>query len=380
MNRPIRVLAFLEAHTITGPAKAIVELARETARADAPEPRIEIVVATFLRKVSANDFTRAIEGEGIPLEAIAERRVFDPGVFRQMRKLVEKRQPDVIWTHAVKSHFLVRAAGLQKRVPWLASFHGYTTTDLKVRLYNQLDRWSQPGAKCVLTVCEKFAGDLVRLGVQRSRIRVQHNPIRTPEPVSALVLSELRRMLAIDDKTRVILAVGRLSEEKGHADLIRGFARLCAASGVPPLRLILVGDGPERDRLQALCRTLHVSETVHFAGQQADVRPYYALADIFVLPSLSEGSPNVLLEAMDAGIPVVATSVGGIPEIVTHDHSALLVPAHNSEAIASAMTRLLSDLPLRARLTAAARETLKLHTPESYSQQIRSLLAEVAEP
>ncbi len=362
---------------MTGPAKVIVELARETMRDSGGVGQIEITVATFLRNATGNSFTRAILDEGIPLEIIDERSAFDPGVVPQMRRLLARSQPDILWTHAVKSHFLVRLAGLHRNAHWIASHHGYTTTDLKTRTYNELDRWSHRGAERVITVCRKFANDLEKRGIRPDRIRVQHNPVRTPSPVSAEQLAQVRHELNANEGTSVLLSVGRLSQEKGHSDLIQALAQLRPLLTALPL-LVLVGDGPERANLRTLARTLKVADRVLFAGHQSDVRPYYAAAHLFVLPSLSEGSPNVLLEAMDAGLPVVATAVGGIPEIVTDNASALLVPAQDPAALAAAIARLLQDAPLQARLTAEAREALKRHTPDIYFRELRQIFSEVA--
>ena len=375
-SSPIRVLAFLEAHSITGPAKVIVELARESMRQEEGS-RLEIVIATFLRGVSENSFTRAILTEGIPLEIIRERNAFDPRVIPEMREILARRRPDILWTHAVKSHFLVRLTGLHKQTHWVASHHGYTTTDWKTRAYNELDRWSHRGAERVITVCHKFARDLRQRGIEADRIRVQHNPVRISDTIDGGTRQELRRNLGMDQKTRVLLSVGRLSLEKGHAELMRAIAEVYALLD-EPVRLVLVGDGPERARLEALAEALGIGDAITFAGHQSDVRPYYAIADLFVLPSHSEGSPNVLLEAMAFGIPVVATAVGGIPEIVTDEESALLVRAHHPQAMAAAIVRLLDDRDLQARLTAAAREKLAHHTPELYFAELRGILHEVA--
>ena len=140
-----------------------------------------------------------------------------------------------------------------------------------------------------------------------------------------------------------MLSVGRLSKEKGQDGLLRAFATVEAE----PKRLLLLGDGPELEPLRALACELKIQNAVSFPGLQSNVRPYYELADVFVLSSHSEGSPNVLLEAMDAGVPVVATAVGGVPELVTNEVDALLVPDRDVAALAKAITRVLGDEALR---------------------------------
>jgi glycosyltransferase involved in cell wall biosynthesis len=116
---------------------------------------------------------------------------------------------------------------------------------------------------------------------------------------------------------------------------------------------------------------------VTLAGHQDDVRPYYAIADVFVLPSHSEGSPNVLLEAMAAGVPVIATTAGGIPELATNGTDALLVEKRNVGGLTAAISRMLEDTALRERLSSSGQRTVFRHTPEEYYRSIASVFREV---
>jgi glycosyltransferase involved in cell wall biosynthesis len=242
-----------------------------------------------------------------------------------------------------------------------------------MRLYNQLDRWSLRTANRVMTSCASFATQLENKNVRPDLIRVQHMPVRPFNAVSPGRISALRAELGLEDHVKVLLSIGRLSHEKGHADLIREFPQIRRRNQDIPLRLVLVGEGPERAGIEALCRELNLSDAVTLVGQQDDVNPYYAIADLFVLPSHSEGSPNVLLEAMAARVPVVATAVGGIPEIVTHEREALLVRKQNGPDLADAVTRLLNDPLLRERLVRSGLEVVAAKTPEAYFRSIVSV-------
>ena len=309
---------------------------------------------------------------------MTERGPFDWRIVPQLRAIVDRIKPDIVWTNAVKAHFLVRMLGLHRQAKWVAFHHGYTTTALRTRMYNQLDRWSLKRAERVVTVCGPFASQLAGLGIPADHIRVQHMPIRAKGQVSRHEAARLRREFGIPDTTRVVLSVSRLSKEKAHDDLLRAMARARELAPSIPMQLLVVGSGPELEALKRTCRELGLAERVSFVGQQEDVGPYYAMADIFVLSSHSEGSPNVLLEAMDAGVPIVATRVGGVPEIVTHEQDALLVESRDVEGMAAAMVRLLSDEALGTRLTGAARTVLARHTPEIYFESILSILREVS--
>jgi glycosyltransferase involved in cell wall biosynthesis len=227
----------------------------------------------------------------------------------------------------------------------------------------------------VITVCEPFAQELQLKGVSRSRIYVQHMPIRPSEPVAPSRVVELRTELGINDEAQVLLSVGRLSSEKGHADLIRAF-HLLRQKPTGPVHLVLVGDGPERSRLVRLCEQLELKGGVRLVGHQGDVQPYYAMADLFVLPSHSEGSPNVLLEAMSAGVPVIATAVGGVPELLSDERNALLVKRRDVSALTVAICRLLEDVALRERLKSKGLQSVLRHTPVAYYRAITGVFQE----
>jgi glycosyltransferase involved in cell wall biosynthesis len=288
-----------------------------------------------------------------------------------MREIAARRQADVVETHAVKSHFLTRFAGLHKRCHWVAFQHGYTAEDLKMRLYIKLDRWSLRAANRVATDCTAFAGALEQIGVNPQRIEVLPSSIQpAPRPDPELVRG-LRQRLGIPESARVILSIGRLSAEKAHADLIAALRILMQEGPNTDIRLVLVGDGIERRNLETVVASSGLTREVIFAGQQRDIWPYYGLADLFVLPSLSEGSPNVLLEAMSAGVPIVATSVGGVPETVENESTALLVPSRDPASLAAACRRILSDTALAARLAAnGSIRVVDRFSPQSYCDRL----------
>ncbi|MGZ8847909.1 MAG: glycosyltransferase, partial [Pyrinomonadaceae bacterium] len=333
----MRIVSIVEATTLNAVARITLEFfrtARELTDANAGTPAVEGSVITFDRDSdqteSPNKFVLATRAAGIEIDVIPERRRFDLSVIPALKRIIEQRQPDVVITHSVKSHFLMWRSRLWKKYPWVAFHHGYTTTDQKMRLYNRFDRWSLPKAQLVITVCDAFAQELnVVARVPRDNIRVQHNPIRiTAKPDPAAVQAQ-RKHLGIGENERVILSVGRLSNEKAHADLIAAFQRLCQTEAGQYCKLVIVGDGPERARLEAQAEETGYGQRIFFTGQMGDVRPFYAMAAVVVLPSHSEGSPYALLEAMAAKVPVVATAVGGVPEMVEDEESALLIPGRD---------------------------------------------------
>lgn len=156
-----------------------------------------------------------------------------------------------------------------------------------------------------------------------------------------------------------VLAMGRLEQEKNLAGLLAAWRGVVALPG-RSAQLHILGDGPLRDSLEHLIRDLGLESSVTLEGQVADVSAWLARADLFVLPSLAEGNSNALLEAMAAGLPAVATAVGGTPMLVGTEGAELLVPPGDPDALAATLARALDDAPLRARVGAAMRRRVEI--------------------
>ena len=189
---------------------------------------------------------------------------------------------------------------------------------------------------------------------------------------------EAKRRLGIAPERSLIGTVGRLEPRKGTATLLAAFAALRGGGG-RDAALVVVGDGPLRGELERAAERLGVAADVHFLGDRADVLGVLAALDVFVLPSRTEGMSNALLEAMAAAHPVVATAVGGTPEVVSDGASGLLVPADDPAAMSAAIARILDDGALATRLGAAARQTVEArYDAKSMVRRLEAVYAAVA--
>lgn len=368
----------MEANSVTGPAKNLIGFCRWLSTPEGAQTRISVAIATFTRHAGTDNhsFAEAVRAAGTDLYTIRERFRYDPGVIPQIRDIVAKSQPDIIQTHNNKSHLLVKLlSDLRRHRLWFAFHHGDTYTDLKQRLFNQVDRLSLRSADRVVTVCQAFAPRLAACGVTPDQTRILHNATMPLSPVSPSARAELRSRLGIGTDEAVILTIGRFSLEKGHTLLLRALQQM---RSIPRnWRLVLVGTGPEHDRIRRLAHSLGLGERVVFAGWHTDVRPFYANADVFVLPSLSEGSSNVLLEAMAAKVPIAATRVGGNSEIILQNETGLLVPAGDIKRLAEAIARLLAEPNLASRLAEAAFvRAMDEFSVESYRHRLLGFYAE----
>ena len=344
----------MAANSVTGPAKNLIGFCRWLRTPEGAQTGIRIAIATFSRNVGTDNraFTDAVRDAGADLYIIRERFRYDPGVTAQIREIAKKSQPDIIQSHNNKSHLLIKLLPeLRRKRLWFAFHHGDVYTDFKQRLFNHVDRVSLRSADRVVTVCRAFMPRLAACGVTRNRIRILHNSAMPVSPASPAEQAELRGRLGIGSDEAIILTIGRLSKEKGHADLLRALQQLRSIDR--KWKLVLVGMGPELDPLTRLARSLSLSERVIFAGSHTNVRPFYAAADVFVLPSLSEGSSNVLLEAMAAKIPIAATKAGGNAEIILHNQTGLLTPIGNFQQLAGSIALLLAEPDLASRFAEA---------------------------
>src|SRR2546421_3062279 len=382
--KTLKLVTLVEATTMNAVARIVLEFLR-TARELKGEVAMDGSVVTFARGAvqnNPNEFVRTFLDAGIEVVTVPERHRFDLGVISGLSVLFDDfEQPDIIVSHSVKSHFLMWRSQLWKKYPWVAFHHGYTTTDLKMLAYNRLDRLSLPKADRVATVCQAFARELAKsTKIPEEKILVQHNAIRPPPKPRDAEVNELKRHVGMAEHDRLIISIGRLSKEKAHGVLIEAFRLLCTTNPNLSCRLVIVGDGPERPSLETAARASGQNDRITFAGQVSNVQPFYAAADVFVLPSFSEGSPNVLLEAMAAEVPIVATAVGGVTEIVSDGESALLVPPKNPPALAAASDALSKESALARRLTTVASALVaREHSPEGYARSLTSLYQEVIE-
>lgn len=374
----MKILSIIEATTVNGPAKNLLKFCRlmqSPEFASDGRPLVEVSIATFVRgaaeqDLATNAFVEAAREAGIPVDVINERFRFDPSIIKQLRAIVAQRAPDLIQTHMIKSHFLVKLAGLNKKLPWIAYHHGYTSTDAKMLFYNQLNRWSLPSANRVISVCGAFSEQLIRTGVRPNQISVCHNSVEASRKISHDEQRTLKQNLRIPNDERVIVSVGRLSREKGHADLLHAIAAMREMDAALKFKVLFVGDGPEREPLETMVNDLRLKDEIVFVGHVSDVAPFYSIADVMALPSHSEGSPNALLEAMAAGIPSVATAVGGVPEIAIEGENALLVSAREPRQFADALLKIVSEPELAEKLSTKATIRASEFSPEAYARRL----------
>ena len=277
----------------------------------------------------------------------------------KLHSFLRQGQFDLVHTHGYFADICAipcaRLAGMKS----IATCHGYINNDRKFRLYNHLDRLFLRLSTAVIAVSEGIGEELLRAGITEKQIRVIPNGVPAgPDSLRAKQLRlERRSALKLTGDELVVGYLGRLSEEKGVKFLVEAVARLKGQGAA--VKLLLVGDGPSRREIEELSKNRLGNGYVVFAGFQENTEQWLPAMDVFALPSLTEGTPMALLEAMAARVPVVASAVGGVPKVVKDGENGLLVPAGNVEELAGALARLLTGDGLRLRLAANAVRDVK---------------------
>ena len=271
----------------------------------------------------------------------------------KLARLFRRTKTDIVHTRNAEAFFYgflgARIAGLP-RIRIIHSEHGRTFNDRPLRFTVQ--RLFSRYTDRIFSVTEQLKQDLVRhISIPADRIEVLYNGVDLGrfKPVSRM---EIRARLGFQTDDRVVGSVGRLVAVKNYPLLLQAIGSL----GLSHVKLALVGEGPERGALEKMVAMLGLQKQVLFLGHCDNVAELLAAFEVFVLPSFSEGMSNTLLEAMGAGIAVVASDVGGNPEIVRDGIDGLLFPSRDETALASRLLSLLRDDVLRIQLAHAGRE------------------------
>src|SRR5438094_5059132 len=306
----VKILALIATGEVSGPCRGLFQLIEH-----AKNMGVRFIVGMFL--VPSFTTIPALEEakrRGFEVRVLSQRFRYDPRLISQAWRVVRERKVNVLQSHGYKSGLLAWCLRQLVGLPWVAFAHGHTSENERVALYNRMDLSLMKRADRVVVVSEATSRVLKRAGVSQERIRVIYNAIEPGDYRQGVDRAEFRRHCGIGPHDLLIGVIGRLSPEKGQAVFIQAFRHV--AQEVPEAKAVIVGEGQERPRLQAAVREAGLEDRIKFAGHMADTSPIYASLDLVVIPSLSEGLPNVLLEAMLHRKAVVATAVGGIPEVM----------------------------------------------------------------
>jgi len=282
---------------------------------------------------------------GFESHLIRCRRQFDRTVPISIRNLVQQTKADVVHTHGYKPDVYAWLGLRRTSIPLVSTCHTWYDNDLALRAYGALDRWVLRSFERVVAVSDQVQDRLLRAGVAPQRVQLIRNGIDLRPFADA---AENRRLRSRRGDVLRIGLVGRLAPEKGVDIFFRTAAAVLRQH--PAVEFVVVGDGPDRSNLLQLLRTLQIENKASLAGQCSDMPSFYASIDILVSASRQEGLPMALLEGMASSLPVVATAVGQVSQVINNDSVGRIVPPEDSAALASAISELIGDASLRERI------------------------------
>ncbi|HEX6215155.1 MAG TPA: glycosyltransferase [Vicinamibacterales bacterium] len=343
-ERRVRVIYLAHAFMVGGAEEMVLNLVRHL-----PERFDPAVVCIH----EAGPIGREIEAAGVPVTVLG----LTPGLARpidviKLRDALFALKPDIVHTFLLTASLYGRFAAMLAGVPVIVGSE-VNIYERKRRVHAWAERWLMHGTDAVVTSAEAVREFYVRqIGAERSKIEVIYNAVDWSQLQTTISRDEMRLSCGIPAGAPLAGIIARLTEQKAHRVLFEAMARHAELANV---HLLVIGDGELRDELHRRAEALGLQARVHFAGARRDLGNVLASIDVFVMPSLWEGLPLSLVLAMGAGLPVVATAVAGIPEVVTNGERGLLVTPGDVDGLAAALKRVFGDAAERARLGEAAR-------------------------
>lgn len=391
--RPLHVMHLTASPFYGGPERVILDIVRQHV---ASPYHYSCTVATFGENGGCEPFLAELARTGFEGLRLVHDMPRLLAASREVEGILRRRQIDILCAHGHKARAVGWLACRRRKIPIIGVSHGWTWQNFKTSLYERFDQWMHRRMDAIVAVSEGQAKKIVRTGTPRSRVHVIYNGIdftRFEKGVESATVEnignheEIRGQLEafFPVPPRVLIgAAGRLSPEKGFDVLIDAFARFAKTEeGSEPqnVGLLLFGDGFLREALQKQINDREIGNRFRLAGFTSELDRFLPHMDIFVQSSRTEGFPCVNLEAMAAGVPVLATDVGGVPEQIESEISGLLVPSDDPEALVGALQRLVASEELRRGLGAAGREKVRREfTCEIQAERYARLFEELVNP
>lgn len=354
----MRVLHLIESDGVYGAEQVVLALAAEAAR----DPDFPATIGCLVKDaVAPNALHERAVALGLPAVKVPLRNVQCLYDLARLPRTLRQLGVGLIHAHGYKAAIAGYAAHLVNRIPVVATCHlWFEDSDAKwtYRALTWLERRLYPRFDYVIAVSRPIAEQLRAWHVAPDRLREISNGIAIAAAARSVDdIAAVRLRCGTPPGTFVAVNVGRLADQKAQADLIDAAA--IVRERHPELRVLILGEGHLRPALEHQIHSARLDDVVRLLGFQEHVREYLAIADVFVLPSVDEGLPIALLEALAAEVPVVCTPVGAIPGLLQDGASALFVPVHRVDLLAAAIRRLIDEPALARELARRGLEAVR---------------------
>jgi glycosyltransferase involved in cell wall biosynthesis len=352
VRSPVRVLQLTSSLGFYGAEQMIMTLITALDRGS-----FDVRLATLEKKrASSTAIVSAARAAGIDAVTLPCQGWLDWNAIQALKSLVEEEKIEILHCHEPKSRLYGAVVSRMTGIPMIATHHLWTGQNLRTRLVESIDAAVLHGCDKVIGVSSSVAESMRRVLVSSRRIEVIPNGINLGSFEDELQNDEVRASLGIPRGVPVIGAVGRLDIQKAHERLIEA-AREVTDAGQNAVYVIF-GEGVERPHLESLVRELGLTGRVLLPGYRKDIRPYLAMMDVFAMPSRREGTPMALLEAMAMKKPVVATAVGGVPDVLRNGIDGIMLP-ENGDGLGDALLKLLRDPACASQMARSGRRRVE---------------------
>jgi glycosyltransferase involved in cell wall biosynthesis len=357
---PKPVLHLIDSSGMYGTEKVVLTLLKELQGSKYPG----ILGCIREKETQEVEIAERATKSGIPTYYFTMKRGLNPFGIHQIVKFIKHNHISLIHSHGYKTNIFFGILPLRP-FPVISTVHGWLKfgTNHKERVYEFLDAKALKRLDAAVAVSGAVREDLIKRGISKEKIVTIYNGIRTDQLQEKCGGLEIRKRYLLFQNDFVIATVGRLSEEKGHCYLIEAFADL--VKEITNIKLIIAGDGPLRPDLEYLVDKFGISNQVRLIGYEKNIETFLSAIDLFVLPSLTEGLPISLLEAMALGKPVIGSSTGGIKEVIQDNINGIQTPPMDVKAISDSIKCLYYDKEQRRRIGLEA----KKHVATNFSSK-----------
>jgi len=335
MNKKPRVLHLIDSSGFYGAERVIITLCRSMSH----HPDFHPLLGCIVGKNSALPEVAVVaEENGIEVIPIVQDVKFD---WWSIKKIIKTHDIDIIHSHGYKSSILAHWAEGFSGARILITCHLWTNATFKLRIYAFLEALIMRAVHTVVAVSGAIKENIGKMGVSADKVEVIFNGIDLAkwQPDKNLNVAEYKKQLGVAPDSTILGLFGRLYEQKGHEYLFHALNKIKKNN----IELICVGDGPLEFELKKLAAQLGLTSRIHFLGFRSDVRELLLITDLFVMPSLDEGLPMALLEAMSMGKAIVVTPVGAIPSVIDDGQNGILVPRGSIDELTKTITSLTSN-------------------------------------
>ena len=334
----VKVLHLIASPVLGGAERVVLTLAKGLEK-----DKFNLLLGVFIdQRVESNPFWQEAEKFGLPVHPIPFRTPYDMKQLFELHKLFSTFRPHIVHTHGYKSNWLGIVMAKRFGIPIISTLHGwFHQNNIKTRIIAKIDQCLFKWFDLVIPVSDKLRLFLAERGVAEKKMVTIRNvpPVRKEQGGGNSY--QIRKELQIPESSKIVGFVGRLEPVKGCALFLEAASIVCKSE--PGVSFIVVGEGSERDALEAQVRKVGLNDRVYFCGFREDLMNIYASLDLYVLSSYNEGIPLTLLEAMAHRVPVVATAVGGVTEIIKDPINGVIVQPGDPQALADKIKESLAD-------------------------------------